>query len=43
VPKRKKKYAPFKLDCFGFLGILLVISGIGSTFFVYYAITEITK
>ena len=39
----KKKYAPFKLDCFGFLGIILMVSGVGSAFFVYFAIMEILK
>jgi len=38
-----KKYAPFKLDCFGVLGIVLLVSGIGSLFFVYYAIMETMK
>tara|TARA_B100000927_G_scaffold120883_1_gene97522 strand:- start:50 stop:175 length:126 start_codon:yes stop_codon:yes gene_type:complete len=40
---KKKKYAPFKLDCFGLLGIILMISGVGSGFFVYYGIMEILK
>tara|TARA_Y100001951_G_scaffold64890_1_gene52051 strand:+ start:129 stop:254 length:126 start_codon:yes stop_codon:yes gene_type:complete len=40
---KRKKYAPFKLDCFGFLGIILMISGVGSAFFVYYGIKEILK
>ena len=42
MPK-KKKYAPFKLDCFGFLGILLLLNGIASLIFVYYAIMESIK
>ena len=39
----KKKYAPFKLDCFGFLGILLLLNGIASLIYVYYAIMELIK
>ena len=38
-----KKYAPFRLNCFGVLGILLILNGIGSMVFVYYAIMEIMK
>ena len=40
MTKNKK---PFKLTCFGFLGILLLLSGIGSGFVVYYSILEILK
>ncbi len=38
-----KNGKPFKLDCFGFLGIILLISGIGSGIVVYYALMEIMK
>tara|TARA_Y200000002_G_scaffold168232_1_gene138769 strand:+ start:315 stop:434 length:120 start_codon:yes stop_codon:yes gene_type:complete len=38
-----KKYAPFKLDCFGILGLILCIGGFGSLVFVYYAIMEILR
>jgi hypothetical protein len=40
---KNKKYLPFKLDCFGFLGIILIINGMGAAFFVYFAIMEIMK
>jgi len=40
---KNKKYSPFKLDCFGFLGIILIINGMGAAFFVYFAIMEIMK
>ena len=39
----KRKGKPFKLDCFGFLGIILLISGIGSIVFSIFAIMEIMK
>tara|TARA_Y100001937_G_scaffold63002_1_gene86476 strand:+ start:1672 stop:1794 length:123 start_codon:yes stop_codon:yes gene_type:complete len=39
----KKKTESFKLNCFGFLGILLLLSGIGSGFIVYYTIMENLK
>ena len=39
----KKKYAPFELNCFGVLGIILIISGIASVVFSYYAIMETMK
>jgi len=38
--KNKKQ---FKLDCFGFLGIVLLLSGVVSGIVVYYAIIEIIK
>ena len=38
-----KKYAPFKLNCFGVLGIILILNGVASIVFVYYAIMEIMK
>ena len=38
-----KKYAPFKLDCFGILGLILLVGGVGSLIFVYYAIMETMK
>ena len=34
----KKKKLPFKLNCFGFLGIMLLLSGIGSGFLLYFTI-----
>ena len=39
----KKKGEPFKLNCFGFLGIILLTSGICSGIVVYYALMEIMK
>tara|TARA_B100000579_G_scaffold101744_1_gene80957 strand:+ start:30 stop:152 length:123 start_codon:yes stop_codon:yes gene_type:complete len=39
----KKKRKSFKLDCFGFLGIVLLLSGIGSIVFSIFAIKEIMK
>jgi len=39
----KKKYAPFKLDCFGVLGIILLISGFASVFISGYAIMDRLK
>ena len=39
----KKKYAPFKLDCFGVLGIILLISGVASFFISVYAIMDRLK
>jgi len=39
----KKKYPPFKLNCFGLLGIILLISGISSAFFSFYGIRELLK
>jgi len=36
----KKKREPFKLNCFGFFGIVLLLSGITSGVVVYYAIME---
>jgi len=41
VSKRKKKYASFKLNCFGFLGIILLIGGIFSAVFSFYAIKDL--
>jgi len=38
-----KKKAPFQLDCFGFLGILLLISGISSLVVAVYGILEVMK
>jgi len=40
---KNKKYPPFKLDCFGFLGIILILNGMGAAFFVYFAIMETMK
>ena len=40
---KRKKYAPFKLDCFGLLGIILLLGGTSSIFFVYYTVKEILK
>tara|TARA_B100000925_G_C21972464_1_gene458526 strand:+ start:1374 stop:1496 length:123 start_codon:yes stop_codon:yes gene_type:complete len=39
----KKNPKPFKLNCFGILGIVLLISGTFSGFVVYYAWMEILK
>tara|TARA_Y100001963_G_scaffold55398_1_gene77492 strand:- start:271 stop:393 length:123 start_codon:yes stop_codon:yes gene_type:complete len=39
----KRKGKPFKLDCFGFLGIILLIGGIGSIVFSIFAIMEMMK
>ena len=39
----KKKYAPFKLDCFGVLGIILLISGVGSAIISVYGIIDLLK
>jgi len=39
----KNKTKPFKLNCFGFIGIFLLLSGIGSGFVVYYSIMENLK
>tara|TARA_R100001443_G_scaffold453_6_gene1703 strand:- start:533 stop:655 length:123 start_codon:yes stop_codon:yes gene_type:complete len=39
----KKEREPFRLNCFGFLGILLLLSGIGSGIVVYYTIMENLK
>jgi len=39
----KKKRKPFKLNVFGVLGILLLISGIFSGYVVYYTWMEILK
>jgi len=39
----KKNPKPFKLNCFGILGIVLLISGTFSGFVVYYSWTEILK
>ncbi len=41
--KRKRKTKPFQLNCFGFFGIVLLLSGTGSVIFVYYAIMEMIK
>ena len=39
----KKKRKPFQLSCFGFLGIVLLLSGTFSGIIVYYAFMEIMK
>tara|TARA_Y100001937_G_scaffold101847_1_gene139855 strand:- start:653 stop:775 length:123 start_codon:yes stop_codon:yes gene_type:complete len=39
----KKKTKPFKLNCFGFLGIVLLLSGIGSGFVLYLSILNYLK
>tara|TARA_Y100001937_G_C7013494_1_gene282056 strand:+ start:152 stop:274 length:123 start_codon:yes stop_codon:yes gene_type:complete len=39
----KKKKEPFKLNCFGVLGIFLLMSGIFSTFVLYYYVIGILK
>jgi len=39
----KKKREPFKFNCFGFLGIVLLLNGIGSGFIVYYSIMDYLK
>tara|TARA_Y100001937_G_scaffold103779_1_gene143172 strand:- start:638 stop:760 length:123 start_codon:yes stop_codon:yes gene_type:complete len=39
----KIKRKPFKLNCFGVLGILLLISGIFSGFVVYYTMIGLFK
>jgi len=37
------KEKPFKLNCFGFLGIVLLLSGITSGIIVYYSISDYLK
>tara|TARA_B100000287_G_scaffold48160_1_gene42830 strand:+ start:549 stop:671 length:123 start_codon:yes stop_codon:yes gene_type:complete len=39
----KRKPEPFRLSCFGFLGIILLISGVSSAVFAFYAVIELTK
>ena len=39
----EEKYAPFKLDCFGVLGIILLISGVGSAIISVYGIIDLLK
>tara|TARA_B100000575_G_C23138434_1_gene661948 strand:+ start:2885 stop:3052 length:168 start_codon:yes stop_codon:yes gene_type:complete len=39
----KRKKAPFKLNIFGLIGILLMLSGIMSGVVVYYSIMEVYK
>tara|TARA_Y100001954_G_C15755191_1_gene575946 strand:+ start:525 stop:644 length:120 start_codon:yes stop_codon:yes gene_type:complete len=38
-----KKKAPFKLNCFGVLGIVLLMGGVLSGFVLYYIIVDILK
>ena len=34
---------PFKLNCFGFLGIMLLLSGVTLGVIVYYSISDYLK
>tara|TARA_B100000925_G_scaffold164314_1_gene123592 strand:- start:228 stop:347 length:120 start_codon:yes stop_codon:yes gene_type:complete len=38
-----RKKAPFKLNCFGVLGIILLMGGVLSTFVLYYSMVGILK
>jgi len=38
-----KKKAPFKLNCFGVLGIVLLMGGVLSGFVLYYNMVGILK